>query len=201
MPDNALLIRRAQRGDPEAFEALVSPIEKRIYALCLRMLSSREDALDCAQDAMLRIWRAMPAYRRQASFQTWCLRIAANACLDVLRRRKTRPSVSLDGLVEAGYMPREAAEAEPHARAEQSARAQALGTAVAALPEDMRVALVLRDMQGLSYEEVSGILDVPLGTVKSRINRARAKVRENLGAHGELFGRTDVHIDDRRKDV
>lgn len=198
MQEDALLIRRAQKGDAGAFEALMEPYERRIYALCLRMLGNREDAQDCAQDAMLRIWRAMPTYREQSAFLTWACRIATNACLDLLRKRKIRPSVSLDGLVESGYTPADDEGQDPQVRAEKSERKAELSQAIQGLPEDMRSALVLRDVQGFSYEEVSDILDTPLGTVKSRINRARAKLREKLSAR-EPLGGPSVYTDERRQ--
>lgn len=200
MQEDALLIRRAQKGDAQAFETLVAPYEKKIYALCLRMLGNREDALDCAQEAMLRIWRAMGTYKKQASFSTWSYRIATNTCLDLLRRKKVRPSISLDGLAEAGYLPADS-QTGPEAMAESSARKQALERGIASLPEDLRAAIVLRDIQGFSYEEVAEVLRTPLGTVKSRINRAREKLRKLLYPDGELFAAEAVYTNERRKDA
>lgn len=200
MQEDTLLIRRAQKGDPQAFEALMAPHERKLYALCLRMLGNREDALDCTQDAMLRIWRALHTYRKQASFATWAYRIATNACLDLLRKKKVRPAMSLDMLTETGFLPADSAEG-PEAMAEASARKQALEKGIALLPEDLRAALVLRDMQGFSYEEIAEILSVPMGTVKSRINRARDKLRHTLYPDGELFSAAPVYTDERRKDA
>lgn len=195
-----LLIRRAGQGDAGAFEALMAPHERRIYALCLRMLGNREDALDCAQDAMLRIWRAIGAYRKEASFQTWICRIATNACLDLLRRKKVRPQVSLDGLAEEGYLPAGEA-ADPQAQAEAKALRQQIEKGLGMLPSDLRAALVLRDVQGFSYEEVSQITGVPLGTVKSRISRARDRLRAQLEAAKEPFGDACVYTGERRQDA
>lgn len=193
MQDDALLlIRRAQKSDADAFETLMAPYEKKLYALCLRMLGDREDALDCAQDAMLRIWRAIGGYRGQAMFATWCCRIATNACLDLLRKRKVHPSVSLDMLAETGFLPEDEREG-PHERAEAEARKEALARGIAALPTDLRSALVLRDVQGFSYEEVASILHAPLGTVKSRINRARERLRGILHPEAELFDVASVY--------
>ncbi len=200
MQQEALLLRRAQNGDAHAFDELVGPHEKRVYALCLRMLGDREDALDCAQEAMLRIWRALSSYRRQASFSTWVYRIATNTCLDFLRKKKVRPSVSLDALTDAGFSPADDS-ARPDLHAEGLAQRQALSEGIASLPPEMRAALVLRDVQGFSYEEVSAILDAPLGTVKSRINRAREKLRSILFQDAELFGQAHVYGDERRKDA
>lgn len=198
MLDDAMLIRRAQKGDAQAFEDLMAPHERKLYALCLRMLGNRDDALDCAQEAMLRIWRAIGTYRRQASFTTWSFRIATNACLDLLRRQKSRPSVSLDMLADAGFPPSAAESDGPQQHAEATARREALEGGIAALPEDLRSALLLRDVQGFSYEEVSEILSVPLGTVKSRISRAREKLRGLLHPSAELFGASPVYMEERR---
>lgn len=200
MQEEALLLRRAQKGDAGAFEELMTPYEKKLYALCFRMLGNREDALDCAQDAMLRVWRAIDTYRRQASFQTWVLRIATNACLDFLRKKKVRPAVSLDSMTEAGYMPEDSSVGvDPQASAETAAQKEALAAGIARLPEELRAALVLRDVQGLSYEEVAEVLKAPLGTVKSRINRAREKLRGILYPDAELFGAGRVYTSERRK--
>lgn len=200
MQEEALLIRRAKKGDADAFEALVAPLEQKLYALCLRMLTSREDALDCAQDAMLRIWRSMGTFREQASFGTWCYRIATNACLDYLRKQKVRPSVSLEAMTEIGFAPAAGGGDNPAERLEEGDRRQALIEGIASLSPDLRAAVVLRDIHGLSYEEVSEALQTPLGTVKSRINRARERLRGNLFASGELFEAQGVYTGERRKE-
>ena len=200
MQQDALLLRRAQNGDAQAFDELMTVHEKRIYALCLRMTGNREDALDCAQDAMLRVWRALGSYRKQASFSTWVYRVATNTCLDYLRKKKTRPSVSLDAMEDDGFSPSDAS-GDPVQQSEAAARKRTLAAGIASLPPDMRAALVLRDVQGFSYEEVSDILDTPLGTVKSRINRAREKLRSILFQNAELFGDARVYGRERRKDL
>ncbi len=200
MQQDGLLLRRAQNGDAQAFDELMSPHEKRIYALCLRMSGNREDALDCAQEAMLRVWRALHTYRKQASFSTWMYRIATNTCLDMLRKKKTRPSVSLDALTDMGFSPTDPV-GDPVTQAESSARKRTLAEGIGLLPPDMRAALILRDVQGFSYEEVAAILDTPLGTIKSRINRAREKLRGILFQNAELFGVGTVYDMERRQDA
>lgn len=200
MQDDALRIRRAQKGDAQAFETLVAPHEKKIYALCLRLMGNREDALDGAQEAMLRAWRSMRSYRKEASFSTWLYRIATNACLDLLRKKKVRPAVSLDVLTEVGFAPIDP-EGDPHAKAEEIARREALAIGIAALPVDLRTILVLRDVQGFSYEEIGEILKMPMGTVKSRINRARERLRQGLSADRELFDTPYVYTSERGKEI
>lgn len=195
-----MLVRRAKRGDADAFEALVAPLEAKTFALCLRMLASREDAQDCAQEAMLRMWRQIGSFRGQSSFATWCYRIAVNTCLDLLRKRKARPSVSLEVLTDVGFAPAAQEETGPQAQVEQGERRRALEEGIAQLPVDQRAALILRDIHGLSYEAVAEALDTPMGTVKSRISRARGNLRQRLFHSPELFEPENVYTGERRKE-
>ena len=181
------LVRAAAGGDTEAFERLVETYENKIYTLALRMSGSPDDAVDIAQEAFLAAWRGLPAFRGEAGFATWLYRLASNAAIDYLRRqRKQRGELSLDdeelGLdaVDAGPGPQDAAEGEEV----RSAVAAGLG----ALSEGHRQVLVLRELQGLSYEEIAAVLAVDLGTVKSRISRARSALRKILLENGNLSG-------------
>lgn len=181
------LVRAAAGGDTEAFERLVETYENKIYTLALRMSGSPDDAGDIAQEAFLAAWRGLPAFRGEAGFATWLYRLASNAAIDYLRRqRKQRGELSLDdeelGLdaVDAGPGPQDAAEGEEV----RSAVAAGLG----ALSEGHRQVLVLRELQGLSYEEIAAVLAVDLGTVKSRISRARSALRKILLENGNLSG-------------
>ena len=181
------LVRAAAGGDTEAFERLVETYENKIYTLALRMSGSPDDAGDIAQEAFLAAWRGLPAFRGEAGFATWLYRLASNAAIDYLRRqRKQRGELSLDdeelGLdaVDAGPGPQDAAEGEEV----RSAVAAGLG----ALSEGHRQVLVLREIQGLSYEEIADVLEVDLGTVKSRISRARTALRKILLENGNLSG-------------
>ena len=181
------LVRAAAGGDTEAFERLVETYENKIYTLALRMSGSPDDAGDIAQEAFLAAWRGLPAFRGEAGFATWLYRLASNATIDYLRRqRKQRGELSLDdeelGLdaVDAGPGPQDAAEGEEV----RSAVAAGLG----ALSEGHRQVLVLRELQGLSYEEIAAVLAVDLGTVKSGISRARSALRKILLENGNLSG-------------
>lgn len=194
------LLCRAMEGDLRAFDELMAPYERRLYSLCFRMAGEKEDAMDCTQEAMLRIWRALSTYRKEASFMTWIYRIATNTCLDVLRKRKSRPQVSLDALTDAGFVVKDE-NGDPEDHAIWQARKLALQAGIHSLNPDMRAALILRDIQGFSYEEVSAILDTPLGTVKSRINRGREKLRSLLFQNTELFGDPRVYQRERGEDV
>ena len=183
------LIERASGGDPAAFNQLMAMHEKRMYAVALRMFANREDAQDCLQEAMLRIYRAIGGFKGQSSFSTWVYRITMNTCLDELRRKKNRPSTSLDNLLDQGWSPSDGDNA-PERRAIQSETRKTLVGAIRELPEDMRSAIVLRDVQGYSYDEIAQMLDVNVGTIKSRISRGREKLREKLSKKAELF---DTH--------
>ena len=189
--EDNFLIRQAVRGDAYAFEQLMRRHEGRMYSVAIRMCGNREDAQDCVQDAMLRIYRALDRFKGQSSFSTWVYRITMNTCLDELRRRKVRASTSLDTLLESGWSPTDESDT-PERHAIDSERRRALSSAIQSLPEDMRSAIVLREMQGLSYEEISDVLSVNVGTIKSRISRGREKLRQLISGQPELFGHDEV---------
>jgi len=185
--DEALLTERARTGDLAAFNALVEMYQDVVYRLCLRMLASIPAAEDVTQDVFLSAYRRIDSFRGGV-FRAWLLRIAANACTDELRRRRHRPQVSLDGagdddsplhLVDGSESPEESL-----LRRELRSHIQA---GLMALPLDQRVVVVLCDVQGLTYEEISEVLNVSLGTVKSRLSRGRARLREILLRQRELL--------------
>jgi RNA polymerase sigma-70 factor (ECF subfamily) len=180
------LIARASAGDGAAFSDLMGAHEGRMFAVALRMCANREDAQDCLQDAMIRIYRSIAGFKAQSSFSTWVYRITMNTCLDELRRRKVRGAASLDGLLDSGWSPSDEDDVpERHAIASEQRRT--LDRAIAELPEDMRAAVVLRDIQGFSYDEIADMLTSNIGTVKSRISRGRERLRQILKDHMELF--------------
>ena len=189
--DEQRLIHQAARGEAAAFEQLMRQHEGRMYAVALRMCGNREDAQDCLQEAMLRVYRAMSGFKGQSSFSTWVYRITMNTCLDELRRGKRRKASSLDERIDAGWAPVDDMDTPEH-HAMRSEQRRALERAIQELPEDMRSAVVLRDIQGCSYDEIADILDTNVGTIKSRISRARSRLREILSAQMELFDRTSV---------
>lgn len=180
------LISHAVAGDSAAFSELMSLHERRMYAVALRICSNREDAQDCLQDAMLRIYRSLGSFKGQSSFSTWVYRITMNTCLDELRRRKSRNATSLDNLLDNGWSPSDGENA-PEEYALASEQRRTIDRAIAALPEDMRSAVVLRDIQGFSYDEIAEMLEANIGTIKSRISRGREKLRLILRENAELF--------------
>ncbi|MDR1262272.1 MAG: sigma-70 family RNA polymerase sigma factor [Oscillospiraceae bacterium] len=182
MQESDRLIKRAQNGDSEAYEQLILPMEQRIYTLCYRITNNREDAFDCAQEVMLRAYRSIGEYRFHASFATWVYRITTNVCLDMIRRRRIKPFVSLEGMMDAGFSVADRSH-NPQEILERNDFNQALKECIARLPLDMRTAIILRDIQGLTYEEVAQVLRLNLGTVKSRISRARERLRQMLSVY------------------
>ena len=191
MQGDELLLRRACKGDVQAFEELMQSHESRIYAIALRMMGNREDAQDCAQEAMVRIYRAMGSFKGQSALATWIYRITMNTCLDELRRRKARKVTSLDSLVDTGWSPTDTGDT-PEEHGLRVEKQNALNQAIQSLPDDMRAAIILRNVKGYSYDEIASILDANVGTIKSRISRGREKLREILSKQSELFGRTAV---------
>lgn len=189
--DEKKMIERASGGDPAAFNRLMEQHERRMYAVALRMCANREDAQDCLQEAMLRVYRAIDSFKGQSTFSTWVYRITMNTCLDELRRKKNRQNTSLDSLLDMGWSPADESNA-PEKRAIQSETRECLQRAIRGLPEDMRAAIVLRDIEGFSYDEIARMLDINVGTIKSRISRGREKLREKLKENAELFDMGNV---------
>ncbi len=189
-PDTAELelVQRAREGELAAFNSLVLRHQDAAYGLALRFLSSREAAEDATQEAFIRAYRAIGSFRGER-FRSWLFSIVANACRDELRRRRRRPQRSLDEARDqadrADLDPTDP-DPTPEAQALSGELREALERSLMQLPEDWRLVVVLSDVQGLSYEEIAESAGVPLGTVKSRLSRARARLREILLASGEL---------------
>ena len=152
----------ARKGDQEAFAQLVRDNERRVYTLALRMCGSPEDALDLAQETFLRAWSALPNFRGGSSFSTWLYRLAYNTTIDFLRKNSLRRDVSVPLGEEIPDVPDHAA--DPQQILEQNERRRALEQGLARLPEHYRSVLVLREVSGLSYQEIAGALKLDLGT-------------------------------------
>ncbi len=182
------LVRAAQKGDESAFEELVRTYEKKIYHLSLRMCNNQEDALEIAQETFLSAWRGLRFFRGDSSFSTWLYRLASNAAIDFLRREGRQSALSGLSLDDESLRldPPDAPAASPHAHLERKELRAALEMGLMALSAEHRQILLLRELQGLSYEEIAGVLDLDLGTVKSRISRAREKLRKYLIQSGNF---------------
>ena len=183
------LVRAAQRGDDSAFEELVRTYEKRVYHLALRMCGNVDDAYEVAQEAFLSAWKGMRFFRGDSSFSTWLYRLTSNAAIDFLRRQRRQggsDGVSLDD--EDTFLEVADPAPSPHQQAERLELRDALARGLGALSPEHRQVLLLRELQGLTYEEIAAALELDLGTVKSRIARAREKLRKYLVASGNFSG-------------
>ncbi len=172
---DAALVAAAQDGDRDALDALLRRHHDHLYALCRRVTGNDADAADACQEALIAIVRSLGRFDGRSTFSTWAYRVATNACLDELRRRRRRPEPGLPddtSLLPAG------GGGDPYASVDTR---MAVDGALAGLPPDYRVAVVLRDLCGLAYAEIAEVLDVPIGTVRSRIARGRAALIPDLG--------------------
>ena len=186
----AALIHAARTGDDSAFGMLVSFYQSTAQRVARRIMRTEEAAADAVQDALIKAHRAMPRFQ-DGNFSAWLMRIVTNTCYDHLRRQKRRPTVSLDELMEPGYALHIAdstlsptPQQNPEQVAVQREEMRALLSAIGRLPAYHRQVVVLVDVQGYNYQEAAELLDLPLGTVKSRLSRARSSLRDDLVACG-----------------
>jgi RNA polymerase sigma-70 factor, ECF subfamily len=180
-PPDDELIRRFLAGDTDSFAGLVERHRQRVYNLCLRLLGDAEDAADAAQDTFVNVLTKLDRFRGDAAFTTWVHRIAVNACNDVTRRRRRQPMLRLAGEGDTGIQ--EAGPPVPDP-ADELAGTRDVLVALRAIPEEFRTAVVLADLQDLPYEEVAKVLDVPIGTVKSRVHRGRVALARAMALEG-----------------
>lgn len=183
------LVQAARSGDQEAFARLVEANQGKIYSLCFRMTGNPEDAADLTQDAFLNAWRGLAKFSGQSAFSTWLYRLASNACIDFLRREKRRNALSmtLEDDREEDYqadLPDE--RWSPERELERKETHEALQAGIAALSPEHREVLLLRETEGLSYQEVAQCLGLEEGTVKSRIARARMALKDYLQKNGNF---------------
>lgn len=196
--DEQALIRRAQRGDLDAFNALVLNYQDSAYTLAYRILGEAHSAADAAQEAVITAYRRLNTYRG-GSFRAWLLRITTNQCYDELRRGKRRPAVSVEDLGDEPALPDDEA-ASPEAVAQQRELRRAIQDCIGALNPDQRIVLVLCDVEELDYQAIAEHVGAQVGTVKSRLSRARAAVRDCLQGARELLPAAYRLISDERDD-
>ena len=178
-----LLIRRAQRGDADAFEQLRLEHQKNVYNLCYRMAGNPDDAMDLSQETFLRAWRCLDQYQFASAFSTWLYRLCSNICIDFLRRRRRQQTVPLtfedaDGEEQTYAVPD--AQPLPEEQVELKLTRETLAAAMAQLLPEHRAVLQLRVVNEMSYEQIADVLDIQIGTVKSRLSRARNQLKKIL---------------------
>lgn len=190
MSEEKDLIHRARMGDVRAFEELISGYEKKVYNTVYRFFENTEDARDVTQEIFIKIFTSLKRFREGSSFSTWLYRIAVNTCIDFSRKKKDDLLPLQEELDENGIGIGEYSD-RPDTAAENKELKKALSEAIKSLPEDQRMCVVLRDIQGFSYMEIGNILNCSQGTVKSRISRGRRALRELLQQR-ELFIKKNV---------
>lgn len=189
--DDEILIKRAQSGDRSAFDALVAKYQVRAYHFAYRLTRNEEEASDVVADAFVRVYNALHNFKSQSAFSTWLYRIMTNCFLDVKKKEKNRQTVSLETAMQTseGEVERQVEDTGPTPQDEtlRTAREEQMEMAINKLPEYQRAMIVMYHAEMMSYEEIAAALDLPLGTVKSRLNRARLLLRDLLMKHEELF--------------
>ncbi|WP_409969974.1 RNA polymerase sigma factor [Bengtsoniella intestinalis] len=181
-------IAAAKAGDQAAFEQLLELYQQKVYALCLRRCTNPDDAQEAAQEALIAAWQGLPFFKGESSFSTWLYRLTANACTDFLRREgrhANRVGASFDNPDAPLHIPDTAP--SPHQALEQSELRTAIDAGLARLSDQHREVLLLRTMHQRSYDEIAQILDLEVGTVKSRINRGRLQLRKFLQESGNFL--------------
>lgn len=185
------LVKRAQKGDVAAFEILIEEYQKRIFSVAYRMMQHQEDAADLTQEVILKLFKNLDKFKGDSQFSTWVYRIATNTCLDAIKKSRRHVTYSLDKEIEtddgsiAGELPDKGP--TPEEVAERKDVQRAVYAAIDKLGKEHKQVIVLRDLQGLSYEEIAQILQCSVGTVKSRISRARGNLKKLLSQNRELF--------------
>jgi RNA polymerase sigma-70 factor (ECF subfamily) len=189
--EDVVLVERARKGDRSAFDDLIARHQKRAYQFAFRLTSNPDEAADVVADSFVRVYSALANFKQQSSFTTWLYRILTNCFLDQRKKDKARVTVSLEATLATpeGDLERqvESPDRTPVEESERQERERAMERAVALLPEYQRAMIVMYHAEMLSYEEIAEALDLPIGTVKSRLNRARLSLREMLVKDEELF--------------
>ncbi len=177
------LLQKASNGDVGAFEELTTEYYSKVYSICYRMLNNTEDAYEQAQETFIKAFKYIKDFKGNCAISTWLYRIATNVCLDFIRKHKNKKVISIEQNTFEDLQLKDSLVSEnpgPEKVAETNAQKQAIKEAMDKMNEKNRLVIILRDFMGLSYDEISDTMKVPVGTVKSRINRARNELRELL---------------------
>jgi RNA polymerase sigma-70 factor, ECF subfamily len=201
-PDDDTLVQKARHGDAQAFRALVERYQRRVYQLALGMVKDPDEAMDITQETFVRVHRYLPSFKGDSSFFTWTYRIATNLCLDSARRRGRSDRVDLDesdAEIEAHMDPPSSAFAGPQRAALNAELKEKIDDALSSLSENHRAILLLREVEGLSYEELAHALGIRKGTVMSRLFHARLKMQRKLREYlGEEAGDEEKKDEDEK---
>lgn len=183
------LIEKCKNGDLKAFETLIESHQKKVFNLCYRFFPNYDDASELAQEVFLKVYKSIALFKCDSSFFTWIYKIATTTCIDELRKRRGKNTVSIDEIQDDNGQRIEIADnsSNPHELYEKNQFKYEIQNAINKLSEEYKTVIILRDIQGFSYEEISEIVGIPLGTVKSRIKRARDCVKEDLLAQRNFF--------------
>ncbi len=186
------LVRQSKAGNLDCFEELIDAHQQKVYNIALRMLGNEQDAFDASQEVFVKVYKNLNGFQQNASFATWVYRIATNTCLDLLRKNKERKKeISIDSQIafddgEVAFQ-LEDTSADVEEALLKKERMQVLYQAIEQLREEHKKMIVLRELQGMSYQQIAQITGMNLGTVKSKINRARLALKNALENHRELF--------------
>lgn len=192
------LIEKSRQGDLVAFEALIAKYEKKVYTIAFRFMGNHADASDLAQEAFIRVYKSLNSFRAEASFLTWLNHIVANVCRDDLRKRKKQNTVSLEEVKELKKTNLAASQNIPEETIMLKERQEALQDVINSLPVDFKWIIIMREFQDFSYEEIASQIGCSIGTVKSRLSRARQLLREKVLKRQDLFFGYQLDSGERR---
>jgi RNA polymerase sigma-70 factor (ECF subfamily) len=186
-----LLIQKCKNGDIPSFEILIESYQKKVFNIAYRMLSNADDASDVAQEVFLKVFKSIANFKEESSLSTWIYRITTNVCLDEMRRRKKTAVISMNSTIQLGDgeidIQIEDESLHPDEIVEEKELKDEVKKAIESLNDEHKIVIILRDINGLSYDEIANTLQCSLGTVKSRINRARNSLKSILLKREELF--------------
>ena len=195
--DEDILINKIKKGDEKAFEVLISMYEQKIYSIAFHILKNPEEAYDAAQEVCIKVWRQIHNFDGQSKFSTWVYRISVNQCLDMIRKNKNNSkNISLfnEDKEDIGVEFRAASNDNVEEAVERKQLAEVIELGVSELKEDYKVIITLREIEEQSYEDIAEVLEISLGTVKSRLSRARQSLRKILGQNKEPYSSFFRHI-------
>ena len=182
------LIKKCKDGDVKAFEKLISDHQKKVYNLCYRYFENYDDASELAQEIFIKVYKFIGTFKEESSLSTWIYKIATTTCIDELRKRKKHKIVSInDYEIDGPHIEIVSKMESPHEQFEKKEIKLEVQKAISKLSEEFKTVIILRDIQGFSYDEIANITGAPLGTVKSRIKRAREAVKEYLFEKGNFY--------------